>query len=115
VDSGLSSREIHSLTRGGSGELYVGTADGVFGAASPGGPWTAYGMKGHVVHDLLAVDGRLVVATYDGVFFADPGGVWSELPGLAQRWPISLALDHQGRLLVGTDGRGLHRAVLPWR
>jgi signal transduction histidine kinase/ligand-binding sensor domain-containing protein len=60
------------------------------------------------------LDGNLVVGTYgDGVYWFDNTGqaqhLWSHDGGLSHNTILSLLIDREGNLWVGTDGGGLNR------
>lgn len=60
------------------------------------------------------LDGNLVVGTYgDGVFWFDAKGraqhLWSHDGGLSHNTILSVLIDREGSLWVGTDGGGLNR------
>jgi ligand-binding sensor domain-containing protein/two-component sensor histidine kinase len=55
-------------------------------------------------------EGNLVVGTSgDGVFWFDRTGKWQKLSGLSHNTILSVLIDREGILWVGTDGRGLNR------
>lgn len=58
-------------------------------------------------------DGDLIVGTYgdpgDGVYWFNKEGVAKRLTGLSHDSILSLLVDHDGTLWVGTDGGGLNR------
>jgi len=54
-------------------------------------------------------EGNLVVGTGDGVFWFDASGKSQRLTGLSHNTILSLLMDREGTLWVGTDGSGLNR------
>ncbi len=57
------------------------------------------------------LDGNLVVGTYgQGVYWFDRSGVANKLTGISHSFILSVAIDREGSLWVGTDGSGLDRA-----
>ena len=110
---GLGNLNTLALAFAPDGSVAAGTADGVYFSATIGGPWSASGLAGHRIRDLLYFGNTMTAACDHGVFFRVGSGPWQLLPGLQNKWPRSLAVDQQGRLLVGTDGHGLYRALGP--
>jgi ligand-binding sensor domain-containing protein len=109
----LAALDILALAAAPGGGYLIGTAAGVYTASTAGGPWQATPITS-VARDLLAENGKIIAATNNGVMVsADGGTTWSELPGLGLRWPYRLALDHTGKLIVGTNGYGAYWTVAP--
>lgn len=70
-------------------------------------PWAADTQIFSACEDL---DGNLIVGTLgNGVWWFDADGKATRLQGLNQDFILSLAMDHEGTLWVGTDGGGLNR------
>lgn len=95
------------------GSFALASEAGLLLAAGLGSPWQDGGLGAGEVTALLAVGDRLVVATLDGLLVREPTGALTGMPGLPGIEVLSLALDVNGELLVGTDGDGLFRAPLP--
>lgn len=93
--------------------VLAGTLDGVWAKPNIGATWTRAGLDGITVRDLLKTPSGVVAATYEGVFITkDNGATWTEIPGLADRWPRTVAIGVNNTLLVGTESHGLYRASL---
>src|SRR5262249_23923379 len=70
-------------------------------------PWTN---SIHVRAACEDLEGNLIVGTYGaGVYWYDAEGKATQIPGLNHSFILSLLLDREGCLWVGTDGGGLNR------
>jgi hypothetical protein len=112
-DASLAGAQVHRIAILVDGTLLAGTDHGAYRSTSQVGPWTASGLDGDSIADLLVAQGRVIAATSDGVFVSDDGAAWTRLPGLEHKSPRALAVDHTGRLLVGTSTYGLFATPLP--
>jgi len=113
-NTGLVSTDTNALARTSSSGLLLATESGLYFAPAIGDPWLPYGFTGTDVHDVLEAGSTLVAATRDDVYWTHGDtNSWTHLPGMATRWPRSLAIGLRGELLVGTDGCGMYRSTLP--
>ncbi len=74
--------------------------------------WGAYPWSANVPVEAACEDrsGNLVVGTYgDGVYWFDEAGKAERLQGLSHSYILSLTVDQEGCLWVGTNGGGLNR------
>jgi hypothetical protein len=108
ASAGLGTSNIYALQQLPDGTLFAGGDNGLYRLSSPNGMWEPTSIRDVVVHDILAADGRVFVATSDGVFFSSDAVTFSRIPGLENSEPISLAVDPSGRLFVGTLGAGAY-------
>lgn len=102
-------REIRTLGLYESGEMVVGTDDGVFQGSAEGPPWTRLsltisGADPHPQVDDLHIRGRQVmVATDHGLFAShDRGSTWTLLRFGPSRSVVTLAIAGAGRVVVAT-------------
>jgi hypothetical protein len=105
---------LRAITESPDGSLVlIGTVDGVWAKANMAAAWTRAGLDGITIRDLEKTPSGVVAATYAGVFITrDNGATWSEIPGLADRWPRTVAVGANNTILVGTESHGLYRASL---
>jgi hypothetical protein len=106
--AGLGPSTIYALQALPDGTLLAGGDTGLYRASAPTGAWESTSLRDVIVHDILAADGRVFVATSGGVFVSVDGATWGRIPGLDDSEPISLAVDPSGRLFVGTMGSGAY-------
>jgi hypothetical protein len=106
--------KLRAITESPDGSLVlVGTADGVWAKADLAATWTRAGLSGITIRDLVKTPTGVVAATYAGVFITrDNGATWTEIPGLADRWPRTVAVGANNTILVGTESHGLYRSHL---
>jgi hypothetical protein len=106
--------DLRAVTETPDGSLVmVGTLDGVWAKPNAAATWTRAGLGGITIRDLEKTPSGVVAASYAGVFITrDNGGTWTELPGLADRWPRSISAGANNTILVGTESHGLYRASL---
>ena len=110
---GLATDQVYALEVLPDHSLLAGSSAGVFRSTAPGSPWTASGLAGVEVDDLLVTSTSVIAATTAGVFIStDDAVTWTVLPGLDHHYPTSLAVDSTGHLLVGTNGFGLFSTPL---
>ncbi len=112
ASSGLGNLDVNRLALLSDGTLLAGTVSGLYRAPSAGGQWTASGLPTANVADLLVTANHVLAATDGGVFDSPDGLTWTSIHGLEAHYPQSLAFDHSGRLLVGTNGFGLYATPL---
>lgn len=105
---------LRAVTETPDGSLVLaGTLDGVWAKPNSGAMWTRAGLGGNTIRDLIKTPSAVVAATYDGVFITKDNGVtWTEIPGLADRWPRTVAVGPNNTILVGTESHGVYRASL---
>lgn len=114
ANAGLANTDLRAVAETPDGSLVLaGALDGVWANASSTGTWTRAGLDGVTVRDLVKTPSGVVAATYDGVFITkDNGATWTEIPGLADRWPRTVTVGANNTILVGTESHGLYRASL---
>lgn len=108
------SNDMRAVAETPDGTLVLASSlDGVWAKPNMGATWTRAGLNGIVIRDLATTPSGVVAATYEGVFITkDNGATWTEIPGLADRWPRSVAAGVNNTILVGTESHGLYRASL---
>jgi hypothetical protein len=106
--------DLRAVTETPDGSLVmVGALDGVWAKANAAATWTRAGLTGITIRGLEKTPNGVVAATYAGVFITrDNGATWTEIPGLADRWPRSITAGVNDTILVGTESHGLYRASL---
>lgn len=106
--------DLRAVTETPDGSLVmVGTLDGVWAKPNAAAAWTRAGLTGIRIRDLEKTPSGVVAATYAGVFITrDNGATWTEIQGLADRWPRTVAAGANNTILVGTESHGLYRASL---
>ncbi len=113
VQNGLSNNTITAILRDHSGNLWIGTNDGL--NKMVGDSFLSFtrkdGLSDNTIEALAeGADGRLLVATHTGLDGFDQGRITAALADLvvARRNVIrSLFQDRQGRLWIGTENQGL--------
>lgn len=105
---------IRAVTETPDGSLvFAGAVDGVWAKPNIGATWQRAGLDGITIRDLLETPSGVVAATYEGVFITkDNGATWTEIQGLADRWPRTVTVGANNTILVGTESHGLYRAHL---
>jgi hypothetical protein len=114
-NTGLSNTDdIRAVTETPDGTLVMGgTLDGVWAKPNMAATWTRAGLAGITIRDLEKTPSGVVAATYAGVFITrDNGATWTEIAGLADRWPRTVTAGVSNSILVGTESHGLYRASL---
>lgn len=106
---------VSSILPAGSNAAWLGLSNGDIALATATGAVSSRHTltKGRAVQALLKVaDGSVIAGTGDGLWLLSPSGQIRRLDmlnrNLADHDVRSLALDAQGRLWVGTFGRGIH-------
>lgn len=104
-DTGLAVSDVFAVLRTPSGETLAGTSDGVFERVSTG-EWTAAGLAGHDVRDLVQTPDGLVAATSDGLWRREGAAVWTRYgAGLDGRvvYDLDVVDGETPWLVAGTD------------
>ena len=110
----VDTNDLRAVTETPDGSLVMaGTLDGVWAKPNMAATWTRAGLPGITIRDLVQTPSGVVAATYAGVFITrDNGATWTEILGLADRWPRTVAVGANNTILVGTESHGLYRASL---
>ncbi|MEZ4270701.1 MAG: YCF48-related protein [Myxococcota bacterium] len=107
-NTGLASLDTHEIIRLADGRFIVATSSGLYQSTDLAVAWSATGLVGEAVYDVLEYDAVLVAAAAQGLLYSrDAGTTWQLWPGVPVRRPRVLARHSDGRLLVGTTGYGL--------
>ena len=110
---GLTTNAVYSMSRSSNDNLWLMTENGI--ARTEGSmTWshwnTANGLRGTVV-DILRYQGRLYVATFDGVFFLDERGTVNKVSGIpnGQCWSLfDYETANRGHILLAGTAGGIY-------
>jgi photosystem II stability/assembly factor-like uncharacterized protein len=108
--------DANALAINSSGNVFAGTAGGVFRSTDNGGNWIPAnsGLAGFSVQTLaFSFSGNVFAGTDDGLFRStDNGGSWTEVGnGLESKNIRSLAINSSGHVFAGTWDQGVFRST----